>query len=106
MRREHDSVDPSNEDLFQFFDINKDHYISMNEFAQQLKMPKKRIERDLNIPCRFCFKVHPCFPPMHFLSRRIQLDPSFLSVRSSINEDKNISHTHTHIYIYIYTQAA
>lgn len=41
MRREHGFLDPSNEDLFQFFDINKDHYISMDEFGQRLKTPKE-----------------------------------------------------------------
>lgn len=78
MRREYDLFDPSNEDLFEFFDINKDHYISMDEFSQRLKSPK-----GLHETWFFCNGL----TFSHLLS---SLATSFLSVQWSINAHRNL----------------
>ncbi len=38
---EHSLFSTSDDDLFQFFDINNDHQISNNEFTQRLRIRKQ-----------------------------------------------------------------
>ena len=78
MRREHDLFDSSNEDLFEFFDINKDHYISMDEFSQRLKGPK-----GLHETWFFC-------NGLTFFHPFSSLESSFLSIQWSINAHRNL----------------